>query len=52
MNLDRKDPMASATTMYSCPLTLIPGTNVRVATDKINEVRYLVYSVQTDIPTE
>jgi hypothetical protein len=52
LNLDKNDPLASATTMYSIPLELIPGTNVRVTIDKIEEVRYLVYSVQTDMPEE
>ena len=28
LNLDKDDPLASATTMYSSPLALIPGTNV------------------------
>jgi hypothetical protein len=52
LNLDRKDPLASATTTYSIPLTLIPGTNVMVLTDEIEGKKYIVYSVQTDIPTE
>jgi len=52
LNLDRKDPLASATTMYTSPLALIPGTNVMVLTDEIEGKKYIVYSVQTDIPTE
>jgi hypothetical protein len=49
LNLDRKDPMATATTTYSIPLELIPGTNIKVAMDKIEDAVYLVYSVQTDM---
>jgi hypothetical protein len=52
LNLDRKDPMATATTTYSIPLELIPGTNIKVAMDKIEDAVYLAYSVQTDTPTE
>jgi hypothetical protein len=52
LNLDKDDPLASATIMYSSPLTLIPGTNVMISTDEVEGKRYVVYSVQTDIPTE
>ena len=49
LSLEKDDPLASATTMYNIPLVLIPGTNVRVTIDKIDEIRYIVYSVQTDM---
>ena len=52
LNLDKDDPLASATTTYSIPLELIPGTNVRVVMDKIEDAVCLAYSIQTDIPVE
>jgi hypothetical protein len=52
LNLDKHDPLASATTMYSSPMTLIPGTNVMVLTQEIEGKKYIVYSVQTDSPAE
>ena len=51
LNLDKDNPLASATTMYNIPLELIPGTNVMVLTDEIEGKKYIIYSVQTDIPT-
>jgi hypothetical protein len=52
LDLDKHAPLASATTMYSSPMTLIPGTNVMISADKIEGTTYIVYSVQTDSPAE